>query len=467
MSPTATEDRKLGASFRDPSGFLFTAGGQLYRQVNQAYREEYQRLLDSGLYQELVEKRLLIPHEEADVPAAEPALAYKVIRPERVPFISYPYEWSFSQYQDAALATLEIQKRALARGMSLKDASAYNIQFYQGKPVLIDTLSFETYQEGQPWVAYRQFCQHFLAPLALMALVDVRLSQWMRVSIDGVPLDLASQLLPWKTRLSFALGMHIHTHARSQQKHAASADRGAGAMRGKMSKVAFQGLIDSLESAVRSLAWEPGGTEWGDYYQDTNYSDTALEHKQTLVAEYIDAAQPQSVWDLGANTGVFSRIASERGIPTVAFDIDPTAVERGYREVKQHGEKLLLPLLQDLTNPSADLGWHNRERSSLLGRGPADLVLALALIHHLAISNNVPFDRLADFFAGAGRWLVIEFVPKSDSQVRRLLSTRQDIFPDYDFETFEEVFSTRFKIHRCEAVQDSERRLYLMERLTG
>src|SRR6185503_16964008 len=200
---------QLSASFRDPSGFLFSRGGVLYRQVNRKYEQEYARLMESGLYEKLVKAGLLIPHLEVDEAPAESevtrAFAYKIIQPERAPFISYPYEWSFGQLKDAALATLSIQRRALKVGMSLKDASAYNIQFVRGKPTLIDTLSFEIYKEGQPWVAYRQSCQHFLAPLALMALKDVRLNQLLRVYIDGVPLDLASGLLPAKTRLNFGL----------------------------------------------------------------------------------------------------------------------------------------------------------------------------------------------------------------------------------------------------------------------
>ena len=263
--------------------------------------------------------------------------------------------------------------------------------------------------------------------------------------------------------------IHIHAHARSQQKHAGEGVQAQQEVkaRGQMNKTAFLGLIDSLESAVRGLSWTPAGTEWGDYYEATNYSSAAQAHKAGLVAEYLQQANPQSVWDLGANTGMFSRIASRQGIPTVAFDIDPAAVEKNYREMVEKSEQNLLPLVQDLTNPSPAIGWANQERSSLLERGPAGMVLALALIHHLAISNNVPLERLADFFAQAGRWLVIEFVPKGDSQVQRLLATREDIFPDYEVEGFEKAFSRRFKIHRCEAVRDSQRRLYLMERLPG
>jgi hypothetical protein len=455
---------QLPASFRDPSGFLFSRGGILYRQVNRVYATEYARLMDSGLYGKLIKAGLLIPHQEVDQAPAESetgVAAFKVIQPERVPLISYPYEWSFSQLKDAALATLSIQRRALKAGMSLKDASAYNIQFVRGMATLIDTLSFETYKEGQPWVAYRQFCQHFLAPLALMALKDVRLNQLLRVYIDGVPLDLASQLLPWKTRLKFGLLTHIHIHAGAQKRYSGEEVRSRG---GSMSRQAMTGLIDSLDATVRKLDWTPRGTEWGNYYDFTNYSDSAFEHKKQLVSEWTKRAQPALIWDLGANTGVFSRVARDSGAFVGSFDIDPAAVEQNYRQLKEEKLDGLLPLLLDLTNPSPALGWANRERDSFGERGPADLVLALALIHHLAISNNVPLSQIAEFFAATGKWLIIEFVPKTDSQVQKLLVSREDIFPDYTRAGFEAAFRQMFSMREAVEIRDSERVLYLFEK---
>ncbi|HEX5133637.1 MAG TPA: SAM-dependent methyltransferase [Candidatus Krumholzibacteria bacterium] len=456
--------RKNGASFRDPSGFVFESDGRLYRQINRGLAAEYDAFIASGLYDRLAGDGLLISHTElplGDVQSPDPGPAYKLIAPERLAFVSYPYEWSFSQLKDAALATLEIQRVAIEHGMTLRDASAFNIQFHRGRPVFIDTLSFGRYTEGDPWVAYRQFCQHFLAPLALVSRTDVRLAALSRLHIDGIPLDLASALLPGRSRLTPALFLHIHLHARSQRRYAGE----TAVRRRPVSKLALAGLIDNLASAVRRMRWKPAGTEWGDYYEATNYTGAAVTSKPRIVHEFVSRVAPGTVWDLGANTGVFSRIASEAGIPTVAFDVDPAAVEKNYLEVKRRSETHLLPLVMDLTNPSPTLGWDHGERDSLVDRGPADLVLALALIHHLAISNNVPLDRVARFFARAGRNLVVEFVPKSDSQVKRLLATREDVFPDYTREGFLRAFANYFELVETRPVEDSERTLHLMRRI--
>lgn len=459
-------NERHAASFRDPAGFLFTRGGVLYRQVNRSYQKNYDLLMQSGLYEKLTKNKKLIPHQEVETAPAVPEIAYKVIQPEKVAFISYPYEWSFSQLKDAALLTLSVQKNALEMGLSLKDASAYNIQFHKGRAVLIDTLSFEAYEEGQPWVAYRQFCQHFLAPLALMAYRDARLSQLLRIYIDGVPLDLASELLPFHTRLRFGLLSHIHLHAAAQKKYSDTPDQAQSQAQGRsMSKMNLLGLIDNLRGTIKGLAWEPKGTEWGDYYDSTNYTRAAFGKKVAIVSDFLETIRPAQVWDLGANTGVFSRLAAEMGILTVSSDIDPAAVEKNYREAREKKETNLVPLVLDLTNPSPGIGWQNQERDALIDRGPVDAIMALALVHHLAISNNVPLPDLAAFFSILGRWLIIEFVPKEDSQVKRLLATREDIFPNYQRQGFEEAFRQFFIIHECKPIEGSNRILYRMERI--
>jgi len=455
---------KVSGSFRDPSGFMFTHDGQLYRQVNQKYQEDYDLLMRSGLYDQLNRSRTLVAHKEVELALApQPDIAYKVIQPEKIDFISYPYEWCFNQLKDAAILTLAIARRSLEFGMILKDASAYNIQFHQGRPIFIDTLSFEKYEEGAPWVAYRQFCQHFLASLALMAKTDIRLAQMLRLHIDGIPLDLASKLLPGSTRVEFGLTTHIHIHAKSQQRYA-DKEVSQEAVKARVSKTAMVGLLDSLLSTVKSLNVKTIQTEWTDYYQDNNYTPASFEAKRQLVRSFIEKVQPKQVWDLGGNTGEFSRAASDLQIPTVCFDIDPGAVQQNYDLVKANKEKFMLPLRMDLTNPSPDLGWHNAERESMQARGPVDLVMALALIHHLAISNNVPLADVASYFAELSDYLIIEFVPKSDSQVKRLLASREDIFPDYTLEGFRTAFSCFYETVSEEKVQGSERTLFLLKK---
>ena len=453
------------SSFRDPSGFLFYYDKTLYRQVNNAYSEDYKFLMDSGLYQELVDNNLLIPHSEVSLPSTNQNNIYKIIKPEPLSFVSYPYEWCFSQLKDAAQTTLRIQRLAMEKGMLLKDASAYNIQFHRGHLLLIDTLSLTRYNEGEPWIAYRQFCQHFLAPLLLMANVDLALGQLLRIHLDGIPLELTAKLLSLRSRFRFGTLFHIYLHANSQIKYANKGISKSRKQKSFFSKKAMMGLVASLESLVDSLKMKKQRTEWGEYYATTNYSDIAMKHKQELVAEFLNLSNPDKVWDLGANTGFFSRIATSLGKFTVAFDIDPIAVDINYSECQRTGDNVMLPLILDLTNPSPGLGWANCERNSFIERGPVDLIIALALIHHLAISNNLPLHKIALFFKRICRWLIIEFIPKSDSQVKRLLMTRKDIFDEYTKESFEREFKHHFRIVSSSKIKESERILYLMKDL--
>lgn len=459
----------LASSFRDPSGFLFIENDTLYRQVNKVYQQDYDLLINSGLLQKLVDCRLLIPHQEVARERVGTDAAYRIIRPDIIHYISYPYEWCFSQLKDAALTTLQIQKTALEHGMSLKDASAYNIQFIGSRPLLIDTLSFESYQKGKPWVAYRQFCQHFLAPLALMSYCDVRLNQLLQTNIDGVPLDMASCLLPKRTRLKFSLFTHIHLHARSQKRYADVAISPAKRKTARVSELGLRALVESLESAIKKLSWKAADTEWGNYYAATNYADAAMEHKKKLVDEFVAmiSPAPARIQDLGANTGVFSQIAARHCDTVISQDVDPSAVEQNYRRCVDSGEKGILPLQLDLTTPSPGIGWANAERMAFMDRISTDTVLALALIHHLAISNNLPLPKVADFFRQIAAYLLIEFVPKSDSQVKRLLTTREDIFPEYTQQGFEAAFMQCFTVVRQAQIESSDRVLYLLRRSDG
>jgi SAM-dependent methyltransferase len=451
------------SSFRDPSGFIFESDGEIYRQVNKIYQNDFDLLISSGLYDELVNNHLLVKHEEVNSPILKPEIAYKIIKIERIKFISYPYEWSFSQLKDAALLTLHILLLAINKGMILKDASAYNVQFHEGKPIFIDTLSFAKYEEGSPWQGYKQFCQHFLAPLALMSFKDTRLRFLLSNFIDGVPLDLASKLLPKKTRFNYGLLTHIHIHALAQTKIINSSSEKRDSR--KVNILGLIGLIENLENTIKKLNCTIKEKDWVNYYQSTNYSEHSFEFKKDTVKKLIKKVSPKSILDLGANTGVFSRLGiGSDGCKIISIDNDAGAVEINYLETKSAFEKDILPLVVDIMNPSPGIGWNNNERMKFSDRGSFDLVLALALVHHLSISNNIPFSMVSEVLSKLGKFLIIEFIPKDDSQIQKLLNSRDDIFSDYSITNFKEIFSKDFFLIDEIQIDDSLRTLFLFER---
>ncbi len=457
---------RIAGSYRDPAGFVYRRDGTVFRQIDETFAPEWDHFLDSGLYGRLAESSIVIRHEDADLSLAAEPPAYRVIQPEPIDVISFPYEWSFSQLQDAALLTLRAQALALEAGMTLRDASAYNVQFQRGRPLLIDSLSFERAQPGRPWVAYRQFCEHFLAPLALMARVDIRLGGLLRDHLEGIPLDLAARLLPGRTRFSFGLGPHIHLHARAQRQHA---DDNAGPQEdttASMSPKRLATLIESLRDTVSGLSWEPAGTAWADYADNTSYDDEATAAKVAAVRGALTAIGGTRAWDLGANTGRYSRVAADAGYRVVALDIDPAAVERGYRAIRADGREDILPLLADITDPSPPLGWGSAERAGLLERIETDVILALALVHHLAIGSNVPLPMIASLFARLARDAIVEFVPKEDAMVQRLLAFREDVFADYTIEGFRDAFAPYFELVTETPIVGSARTVFHFRRRT-
>ncbi len=337
------------------------------------------------------------------------------------------------------------------------------MQFRGTTPVFIDTLSFETHEQGRPWIAYAQFCRHFLAPLALMSHVDPGLQSLLRAHLDGIPLDMASAMLPWSSKLRLGLLIHLHLHGRAEKRAVLRGPDGAGPPpERKLSARGLRGILSSLRSTAMKLSRPRGGSTWRDYYATNTYSEADADTKRDFVDACLRKIAPGTVWDLGANLGVYSEIARRHAPTVVAMEQDPGCVDAAYRKWAEE-DAGILPLVVDLANPSPALGWAHRERDSLTGRGPADAVLALALIHHLRIGNNVPLRDLAAFFASICRHLVIEFVPKDDERVRYLLRAREDVFPDYTRESFEAAFCTRFRIHDSRECTSSGRTLYLME----
>lgn len=447
----------IPASYRDPAGFVIHDGLAYKRVVTLRGSNNYRLLISSGLYGELVSSGLLVAHEEAAV--TNPATGwFKVLTPEQIPFISYPYEWSFDQLRDAALLTLEVEQRSLARGLTLKDASAYNVQFRGAAPVFIDTLSFEPYTGG-PWPAYEQFCRQFLGPLLLMCYRSPDTSRYLKTDLEGFGLDRVSRLLPLRSYFRIGPLLHIHLHSRAVRSQPFA---GGGARRG--SGVELSRIIASLRHAVERLRTPHFPREWTEYYaQGRFYTLGAQESKREAVCELAGKVRPKLAFDLGANTGVYAKELVRMGAMCIAFDSDAGCVNRLYLEERDRSQTSILPLVMDLANPSPSLGFDLRSTMSLFERPQADLVLCLALLHHLRVSGNLPFARIAEFLARLGRWLLIEFVPFEDPAVRTLTS-RQSDFDDYSLPNFLEVFTTRFRLHASRQVQGTDRVLYLFER---
>jgi hypothetical protein len=441
------------ASFRDPSGNVLHYKNEIYRIINNNYKNEFEHFIKSGLYEKLISENLLVQYKENSAIQIKSEFDnfYKIIKQEKIHFISYPYEWSFDMLKDAALTILQIQKICLEFGMSLKDASAYNIQFYNGKPILIDTTSFEMYQNG-PWKAYRQFCEHFLAPLALMSKKDVRLFQLLLSNIDGIPLDIAAEIVPKSTFTNFGLAAHLHAHAKAQKHY-----ENKKIKKQKLGKTQLLGIVENLKATIKNLKIKQK-TEWADYYNDTNYSDVAEKEKRVIVKNFLKKCSSEIVIDLGANDGRFSEIAAENSY-VVSMDIDPIAVNTNYLK---HNPKII-PIVTNFANPSPAIGWSNNERKSLFQRIKNNTCMALALIHHLRITHGIPLKNQFEVFSKISKFLIIEFVPKEDSQVKRLLQNRDDVFDDYDMKTFEHIAFKNFENIESLEVKDSLRKIYLMK----
>ena len=454
------------ASFRDPSGFVFSKNGQILRQINSQYQQNYEQLTGSGLYKELVEKNLLISHTELQPETGAAPQAWLWLQPLQLDFISYPYEWCFSQLKEAALTTLQVQQCALKYNMTLKDSSAFNVMFHQGRSVFIDTLSFESYHAGTPWVAYRQFCEHFLAPLALMAKRHASLNSLLAQHIDGIPLQLATALLPRTSWLDPNLAIHLHLHCNFQKKYK---DRSVSEynQRGKRQEVKIADIVESLKVAVDSLCLPKDASQWSGYYAESSYSQESMNLKESAVDSMLKSIRPSSLIDFGANTGRFSQIAARQGSKVIALDKDPLCVELLYLETKRANCNLILPLVMDLCNPSPGIGWGNTERTRFIDRVRFDCGLALALIHHLHVTGHIPLPKIAELFAQTVRYLIVEFVPLEDPQTQRLIGSRQSNFPDYTADYFEQCFTRSFSIIEKVDLNNSQRMLYQMRSKAG
>jgi ribosomal protein L11 methylase PrmA len=448
-------------SFKDPDGYIVLSGEKVYRFISNKYAPCYEHLMNSGLYDRLTSEGLLIAHKEAVVPELEKDSVYKVIEPERIDIITYPYEWSFEQWKATLLAQLKINRIALEFGMILKDSTPFNFTFYQGRIVLFDTSSFEFYADGQPWKAYKQFCEEFLGPLALMKYRQPLWSQLYSASIRGFDLPFVSQLLPFSSKWNMTCLVHLHLHSRYKNKD--SNGKGNSVSQSGFNKQKLLLLWQMMEKGVAHWSVTPDQKGfWSGYYEDLIESQLYMEDKKDRLNQWLQQTSPERVIDLGANTGVFSFIAAAHCKEVVAVESDAYCVGKLYADIVKAGAQNIIPVLADLTCPSPGLGWNNEERPALVERVNGDLVLALALIHHLCITFNVPLTLVAKFFHRlTTEYAIVEFIPKSDGKIVAMLKNREDIFDSYTERDFRASFSPYFELVEEHSCRDSGRKLFL------
>lgn len=456
-------------SFRDPGGQVFVLDDKVFRTVNPSAADDFEFVESSGLLESLVERdwvvaAQIVPHETLGTQADG---ARYVLEHPKLPFISYPYEWPFSALKRAALHHLDIQLAALEHGVAVSDATAYNIQFIGQRPVFIDRLSFVRYQDGALWTGHRQFTEQFLNPLLLRALFGVPHNAWYRGAQEGIPTGDLKQFLKWRHKLSLNVFSHVVLQSAFQSsipKDLAEKQSLSLSSIG-LPRPAFERMLKKLRRWIETLQpADSSKTVWQDYAKDNSYDTDEANAKRQFVAEHAAATTPALLLDFGCNTGDYSIAALAAGAKyVVGLDFDQGALEAGDARLVDQDLPLQV-LFHDAVNPSPGQGWAEAERKSLRTRATADSLLALAFVHHLAIAKNIPLDRVLDWLMGFAPTGVIEFVPKADAMVQRLLRFREDIFPDYTEESFINSVSARARIVKRKKVSESGRQLVWYDR---
>jgi len=460
-----TLSRVEAGSFRDRHSRVFYRSGTVFRGLSEEALTDWNTLSSTRFFPRLMAEGKLVRTEQA-APAEllNPMIAGEwaaVLTHQTIPFISYPYEWSFCMLKDAALLHLELLDAALAEDMILKDASAYNVQWIGTSPTFIDIPSFETLIPGTPWVGYRQFCQLFLYPLLLQAYKDVPFQPWLRGSLEGIEPEHCNNFISTRDLLRPGVLTHVYLQAKFQRTYSKTKRKvKSDLMAAGFTKNLIQTNLKRLEKLINTLTWTRSKSQWSDYADEHGYGDADHEMKQTFVREVAMSRPWGLVWDLGCNTGMFSRIVAEHARYVVAMDADHLAIERFYNALKTERNRTILPLINNIADASPNLGWRGLERKSLTERGRPELTLCLALIHHIVLSANIPLKEFTDWLASLGTNLIIEFVTKQDPMVEVLLRNKADQYADYEVGYFEECLAESFAVSRRLPLRSGTRILY-------
>ncbi len=435
------------------------------RALSERGLADWEALAASGFFRDGVAAGRLVATERVAEPDGLPAEldaedVAAVLRHERIPVVSYPYEWPFGMLQDAALLELDLLLAALEEGLVLKDASPYNVQWRGSKPVFVDVGSFERMREGEPWAGYRQFCMLVLYPLMLQAYKNVRFQPWLRGSLEGIEPAQMRELLGLRDRFRRGVLTNIVLHARLEGRYA-DRDVKTDLKRAGFHAELIRANARKLRKLVDRLRWEPGRTAWSSYGEANPYGDADAAAKEAFVRESAGLRRRRLIWDLGCNDGRYTRIAAADADYTVAVDADTAVVEALYRALRAEGSETILPLIGNLADPSPGLGWRGQERRPLAERGRPELTLCLALVHHVSLSGNVPVRAFLDLLADLGTEVVIEFPTRDDPMVRRLLDRKgPGANPDYETDSFERALDERWRVERRETLPSGTRILY-------
>lgn len=457
-------------SFRDRDGRIYRVGDRILRGISASALEDFQKLQATGFYSRFLDKGQLVnsellPAEEVNLPAEEKQRWAAFLEHQRIPVISYPYEWTFGMFRDAAKLQLDLVEAAILEDMTLKDATPYNIQFMNGKPVFIDIPSFETLAAGAPWSGYRQFCEMFLFPLMLQAYKGIHFQPLMRASIDGVGIQTAARLFGTRDRFRSGVLTHVWLQAKLDNRYGGtSQDVRSDLKSAGFNKELILANVRKMRKLVSKLNWGGDGSEWGGYEEFHNYSESDHALKESFIEDSVKDSAAQTVWDVGCNTGQFSKIAARHASQVLAMDLDHFAVERLYHQLVEQDSNNILTLVQNVADPSPNWGWRNSERTDLRSRAKPDLMLCLALIHHVVITANVPLEEFISWLSDLSDQLVIEYVSRSDDKVKALLRNKEDKYSDYSRENLERELSSHYAIQKRLELESGNRFLYYCAR---
>ena len=455
-------------SFRDPHSRVLRGADGIYRALSAQGLADFQAVAATSFWARAQEDGRVVRTElvaAADRPVELGEAWPGLLRHDTIPVVSYPYEWPFGMLRDAALLQLGLLGEALEEGMVLKDSTPYNVQWRGARPVFVDVGSFEPLGEGEAWTGYRQFCMLYLYPLLLQAYKGVAPHAWLRGSLDGIAPEEMARLFSGSGKLKRGVMTHITMHARLGERYG---DR-TGDVKRELRDAGFsrdlvKANVRKMTKLVEGLAWEPPDRGWTEYGQVNTYTDADAEAKGAFVRDAAAARRPSLVWDLGCNDGRYARIAAAEGARVVALDADQGPVELLYRDLRAAGDERVLPLTMNVTDPSPGLGWRGEERRPLLSRGRPELVLCLALVHHVTITANVPMRAWIDWLAELGAALVIEFPTREDPMVQRLLAAKKEgTHADYERAEFERCLGEAFEVERSESLASGTRVLYLAQ----